>query len=124
MNSARRRRRDRRKEPFDPKKSVGVMDRILVFIGILLIIFIVIMIWIFCKYGSIPDTLCTCVFGACTGELGITGIIQATKNKYRDRQWEKEDRTEKKDPEDPDELLFPDDEDSEGVRIYKGPSRG
>ena len=74
------------------EKKQGVMDRILILIAILLITFIVVMIWIFCRYMAIPDTLCTCVFAACTGELGFMSFIQNSKNKYREREWEKEDK--------------------------------
>lgn len=93
------RKSDQSTDLFDEKKSMGVMDRILIFVGILLIIFIVVMIVLFCSFGSIPDTLCTCVFAACTGELGITGMIQSTKNKYREREWQKEDEKELKENE-------------------------
>ena len=79
------------------KKGLGMMDKVLIFVGALIIIFTVVMIVTFYRYGAIPDTLCTCVFTACTGEAGFMGIIQATKNKYQDREWQKEDREEMQD---------------------------
>ena len=78
----------------DFKKKQSMMDAVLVLIAVLLIAFIVAMIVIYCRFMSIPDTLCTCVFAACTGELGFMSLIQNSKNKYRDREWEKEDKAE------------------------------
>lgn len=63
------------------KKSDGLMDRILVFIGGLLIVFTIAMIVIFLIKDSIPDTLVTCVFGVCGGECGIMGWIHTAKLK-------------------------------------------
>ncbi len=74
------------------KPKIGVLDKILIFVGIFLVVFVLVMIVIFCRFGAIPDTLCTCVFAACTGELGITGMIHTVKTKYRDRLWQKEDQ--------------------------------
>lgn len=57
------------------------MNKILKVLAIFLLIFTVGMIVIFCVKDSIPDTLVTCVFGACTGELSIMGWIKASKVK-------------------------------------------
>lgn len=74
------------------KKEIRTMDLILIIVGLLLISFTVSMILIFRKYGSVPDTLITCVFAALAGECGVMGIIKTTKIRYEDREWYKEDR--------------------------------
>lgn len=74
-----------------PKKSIGVMNIILVIVGILLVLFTVKMIIVFETYGAIPDTLCGCVFTALAGECGIMGWIKTTKDKFIDRKWTIED---------------------------------
>lgn len=73
------------------KKEIRTMDLILVIVGLLLISFTVSMILIFRKYGSVPDTLITCVFAALAGECGIMGWIKTTKEKNKDREWLLED---------------------------------
>ena len=88
-------RRKCNKKPVQSKcNELGMMDKVLIAVGVLIVIFTITMVVTFYQLGAIPDTLCTCVFGACTGEAGFMGIIQATKNKYRDREWMKEDRAE------------------------------
>lgn len=73
------------------KKSIGVMDIILIIVGVSLFSFTVCMIKVYTIYGSIPDTLVTCVFAALGGECGIMGWIKTTKDKRTDRQWQIED---------------------------------
>lgn len=85
-----RKRRKRQEESTEEK--IGVMDRVLAFIGILLIAFTITMVFVYCRYGGVPDVLCTCVFGACTGELGFMGMIQSFKTKYIQREWDEKDR--------------------------------
>ena len=75
-------------------KSIKTMDRILIILGIFLFIFVFTMIWLYIRTGAIPDTLCTCVFAACGGECGVMGWIKTTKDRFRERQWEVEDREE------------------------------
>lgn len=97
----------KKQEPQNKKKHLGVMDIILIIVGVLLIVFTVEMIREFRLYGSIPDTLCTCVFAALGGECGIMGWIKTTKNRYKEREFELSDReyqehktkTEAEDPE-------------------------
>lgn len=72
-------------------KKIGVMDFILIFVAVALIAFTLSMIYVFIRQGSIPDTLCTCVFAVLGGECGVMGWIKTNKDKQRDRQWEKED---------------------------------
>lgn len=73
------------------KKCFRTMDLILVVVGILLVCFTVAMILLFQKYGSVPDTLITCVFATLGGECGIMGWIKTTKEKNKDREWFLED---------------------------------
>lgn len=80
------------------KKNGGIktMDLILIITVVLLIVFSIAMICIFCVKDAIPDTLCTCFFAAFGGECGIMGWIQTVKTKYRDREWQKEDEEREK----------------------------
>lgn len=75
-----------------PKRRIGVMDIILVFIALTLIIFSVVMIRTFWLYGAIPDTLCTCVFAVLGTECGAMAWIKTTKERYKEREYQKEDR--------------------------------
>lgn len=78
-----------------PKKAeehkMGVMNFILIFSAAVLIIFSAVMIYLFMNCGSIPDTLCSCVFAVLGGECGVMGWIKTNKDKIRERKWEKED---------------------------------
>lgn len=74
------------------KKKAGTMDKVLVVIGIFLLVFVAVMLWMFYVTGSIPDTLCTCVFAVCGGECGVMGWIKTTKDRHQERQYELEDR--------------------------------
>lgn len=60
-----------------------LMDSILKWLAVFLLLFILTMIVIFCIKGEVPDTLITCVFGACTGEISIMGWIKTTKEKNK-----------------------------------------
>lgn len=70
----------------------GTMNLILVIIGITLLTFTIVMIDLFKNYGTIPDTLVTCVFAVLGGECGVMGWIKTNKDKNRDRKVELEDR--------------------------------
>ena len=61
------------------------MNVILVLIGAFLLIFTVTMVVTFFVCGSIPDTLCTCVFAALGGECGVMGWIKTAKEKYAEK---------------------------------------
>lgn len=78
------------------KSGIGVMDIILIIVGISLLAFTVAMIQLFREYGAVPDTLVTCVFAALGGECGIMGWIKTTKDRNKERKWEQEDRQEAK----------------------------
>jgi hypothetical protein len=73
-------------------KKLGTMDKILLFIAVFLVAFIVAMIWLYYKTGGIPDTLCTCVFAVCGGECGVMAWIKTTKERIRERAYELADR--------------------------------
>jgi len=73
------------------KKKIGTMDRILIFIAVLLVIFTAVMIVLHIQTGTIPDTLCTCVFAVCGGECGVMGWIKTTKDRRQERKYELED---------------------------------
>ena len=66
--------------------AMKTMDIILVIVGAALLLFTVAMTVIFVTCGSIPDTLCTCVFAALGGECGVMGWIKTAKEKYRDKE--------------------------------------
>ena len=68
------------------------MDRILILIGVTLVLFVALMVWVYLRTGGIPDTLVTCVFAVCGGECGVMGWIKTTKDRMRERQWEEQDR--------------------------------
>lgn len=78
------------------EKERRTMDLILIIVGILLISFTIDMIILFQKYGSVPDTLITCVFAALASECGIMGWIKTTKEKNKEREWEIKDRKNKR----------------------------
>ena len=73
------------------RKSLKTMNIVLIVIGIYLFLFTSCMIYVYIKTGGIPDTLVTCVFMACTGELGVMGWIKSTKDKYIKRAEKLED---------------------------------
>lgn len=75
------------------EKESRTMDKVLKIVAVFLITFVIVMIVVYCVTGGIPDTLCTCVFAACTGELSIMGWIKTTKERHKERQYELEDRT-------------------------------
>lgn len=78
------------------RKKMGTMNIILIIVGVMLFAFTVTMILLFKEYGSIPDTLVTCVFAALGGECGVMGWIKTSKERNRDRSWELEDRKDAK----------------------------
>lgn len=76
----------------DKEKQLRTMDVILVIVAIMLLAFTITMIVLFKQTGMIPDTLCTCVFACLGGECGAMAWIKTTKDRYREREWEQEDR--------------------------------
>ena len=61
------------------KAKMKTLNLILLIIGISTAIFTVAMIALFCKYQSIPDTLCERFYTVIVGECGVAGIIQVIK---------------------------------------------
>ena len=76
----------------DKEKRLRTMDVILVIVAIMLLAFTITMIVLFRQTGMIPDTLCTCVFACLGGECGAMAWIKTSKDRYREREWEQEDR--------------------------------
>ncbi len=74
------------------KKKMKTMNIILIFMALFLLVFIVAMIFIYYNTGGIPDTLVVSVFTICGGEFGVMGWIKTTKDKYLQKDFEKESR--------------------------------
>ena len=65
------------------KKRMGTMDFILLIVFLCLTVFTIAMIALFTVYGSVPDTLITCVFATLGGECGILGWIRPPRRRSR-----------------------------------------
>ena len=63
------------------KHRLNTIDRILIFCTIMLLLFTITMIVIFCVYQSVPDTLITVFFGAFSIETINTLIIYKEKKR-------------------------------------------
>lgn len=74
------------------KQTINKLDQYLIAIFISAIVFTICMIIIFIIKDSIPDTLCTCVFGFIGFECGAMATIKGTKERQETRRWELEDR--------------------------------
>lgn len=100
FNRVRKKKRRRKRTPeheVEVKKKtliarIGTMNLILLIMGVMLFLFTRKMIEMFETYQSTPDTLISCVFALCGGECGVMGWIKNSKERYRDRMWEQEDR--------------------------------
>ena len=68
------------------------MDKMLTVLFVTFVVFTLIMLVTFWVCGSIPDTLCSCVFAVLGGECGAMAWIRTAKERYRERRFEKEDR--------------------------------
>lgn len=68
------------------------IDKILALVGALTLLFIIVMIAVFCRHGAVPDSLVVGVFGLVGGEAGICGWIKSSKERKRERRYELEDR--------------------------------
>lgn len=73
------------------KPKVRTMDVILLIIAVALAAFTLEMIDLYRETGAIPDTLCTCVFGALAGECGAMAWIKTTKDRRTEREWQLQD---------------------------------
>lgn len=85
-------RRERRKRFF---KGIGTMNIILILVGTFFLWFNWQMLQLFRMYGQLPETYACAVIGATIGEAGICGWIRTTKDRKRDRDWQKEDEAER-----------------------------
>lgn len=63
------------------KVGMGKMDKILVFEGVVLILYTVADLAVFWHTGSEPAALTSCVFGVCGLENGVMGWIKTNKDK-------------------------------------------
>lgn len=88
--------KDEKSKETETTGGIGVMDIILIIVGLSLLIFTVAMIQTFRTYGAVPDTLITCVFATLGGECGIMGWIKTTKERNKERDWELQDREDAK----------------------------
>lgn len=74
------------------KPKLNTIDKILIFCTVLLLIFTITMIIIFCIYQSVPDTLIGAFFSAFGIETINTVILYKEKNKRRkNNELERED---------------------------------
>lgn len=78
-------------------KKIGTMDKILIVVGIVIIVFIIDMRNIYVQTGGVPGELIAGVFALAGGEFGIMGWIQTDKTRKLERQYELEDRKAKED---------------------------
>ena len=72
-------------------KKVKTANIVLIVVSVTLIVFTMYMCYLFKQYGSVPDTLITCVFAVCGTECGALAWIRTAKEKYKEREWQKED---------------------------------
>jgi hypothetical protein len=63
------------------KKKLNTIDKILIFCTVLLLLFTITMIVIFCIYQSIPDTLVVAFFGSFSIETINTVMLYKDKKK-------------------------------------------
>lgn len=83
--TARRLRRNTRGQRTAPKArdtpKMGVMDKVLVLEGVILVAYTVAALAVFWHTGGEPSTLTACVFGVCGLENGVMGWIKTNKDK-------------------------------------------
>lgn len=83
--TARRLRRNTRGQRTAPKardtQKMGVMDKVLVLEGVILVAYTVAALAVFWHTGGEPSTLTACVFGVCGLENGVMGWIKTNKDK-------------------------------------------
>lgn len=72
-----------RKKPKYLKKSKTRYSKIIVSVILLSVaVFTVTMIWLYTRYGAIPDTLVTAFYSFAGGEAGFLSLIKFSDNKY------------------------------------------
>ena len=77
-------------------QKIGTLNIVLVVVGAFFFWFNFQMLSIFREQGTIPETYACAVVAATIGECGICGWIRTTKDRRRERAWEKEDKEEAK----------------------------
>ena len=65
----------------DTPKKMGVMDKVLILEGVILVAYTAADLVVFWHTGNEPDTLTACVFGVCGFENGVMGWIKTNKDK-------------------------------------------
>ena len=65
----------------DAPRKMGVMDKVLVLEGVILVAYTAADLAVFWHTGNEPATLTACVFGVCGFENGVMGWIKTTKEK-------------------------------------------
>lgn len=75
-------------------KKLGTLNIVLIVVAAFFVWFNWQMIQTYRAYGSIPETYACAVVAATIGECGICGWIRTTKDRNRERRWEKEDEKE------------------------------
>lgn len=59
--------------------KLNTLDKALLFVAILDVLFVIAMIMVFCIFQSVPDSLIIAVFGATFGECGCCAAIWRKK---------------------------------------------
>lgn len=72
-------------------KKLKTTTVMLIFICITLVLFVLKMISMYERIGSVPNTLISCVFAATCGEAGVLGWIKTSKVNAQKRQEQLED---------------------------------
>ena len=75
-------------------KKVKTSNVALVVVLLVLLVFTTYMCVLYKATGGIPDTLVTCVFLTLGTECGMLAWIRTAKEKYREREWQKEEEKE------------------------------
>ena len=73
-------------------KKVGTLNLILILVGAFFVWFNWQMIVTFRMCESMPESYACAVVAATIGECGICGWIRVSKDRNRERRWEKEDQ--------------------------------
>jgi len=68
----------------DAPKKMGVMDKVLILEGVILVVYTITDMVIFWHTSAEPTTLTACVFSVCGIENGVMGWIKTNKDKAAD----------------------------------------
>lgn len=71
------------------KKAKKTTNAVLIFLGIIAILFTACMIWLFYMYQTVPDSLIVAVFSAIFGETSACALIKTAKLKNGELQNER-----------------------------------